>query len=83
VPLWRFRGDQERARAAEALHEGLPARDVLGPAVKRRGDEWRDRGYSKAEAKAKTEAEAWAHRAASRFVGDWNVIVTKGRPPRR
>jgi hypothetical protein len=55
--------------------------------VERRGDEWRDRGYSKAEDKAKTEAEAkteaWAHRAASRFVGDWNVIVTKGRPPRR
>lgn len=48
---------------------------------KRRGDEWRDRGYSKAE--AETEAEEWAHRAASRFVGDWNVVVTKGRPPRR
>jgi hypothetical protein len=48
---------------------------------KRRGDEWRDRGYSKAE--AETEAEEWAHRVASRFVGDWNVVVTKGRPSRR
>lgn len=48
---------------------------------KSRGDTWRDRGYSKAEAEA--EAEAWADRAASRFVGDWNVVVTKGRPTRR
>ena len=28
-----FRGAQERARAAEPLHEGLPAREVLGPAM--------------------------------------------------
>ncbi len=48
---------------------------------KGRGDTWRDRGWSKAEAEA--EAEAWADRAASRFVGDWNVVVTKGRPTRR
>lgn len=48
---------------------------------KARGDTWRDRGWSKA--RAETEAEEWAHRAASRFVGDWNVTVTKGRPSRR
>ncbi len=28
-----FRGSQERPGATEALHEGLPARDVLRPAV--------------------------------------------------
>lgn len=48
---------------------------------KARGDTWRDRGWSKAE--AETEAEEWAHRAASHFAGDWNIVVKKGRPTRR
>lgn len=48
---------------------------------KQRGDTWRDRGRSKAE--AETEAEEWAHRAASRFLGDFEVVVKKGRPPTR
>lgn len=43
---------------------------------KERGDTWSARGYDKAEAEAMAEEEA--HEAASRFVGDWNVIVTKG-----
>lgn len=62
----------------KAAGEFLPMIEEDGKA---HGDTWRDRGWSKAE--AETEAEEWAHRAASRFVGDWNVIVTKGRPPRR
>lgn len=46
---------------------------------KARGDTWRTRGYSKAEAEAM--AEEWAGEAASRFIGDWNVVVKKkGRP---
>ena len=32
---------------------------------------------------AEALAEVKAHEAASRFVGDWNVTVTKGRPTRR
>jgi hypothetical protein len=42
-----------------------------------RGDTWSGHGYDKAE--AETMAEARAHEAASRFVGDWNVVVKKGR----
>jgi len=48
---------------------------------KERGDTWRGRGYSKAEAESMAEAEA--HEAASRFVGDWDVVVKKGRPAPR
>jgi hypothetical protein len=48
---------------------------------KKRGDTWRGRGYSKAEAESMAEAEA--HEAASRFVGDWDVVVKKGRPAPR
>jgi hypothetical protein len=44
---------------------------------KARGDTWASRGYDKAEAEAMAEEDA--HKAASRFVGDWNVVVTKGR----
>jgi hypothetical protein len=43
---------------------------------KARGDTWSGRGYDKAEAEAMAEEQA--HEAASRFVGDWNVHVTKG-----
>lgn len=43
-----------------------------------RGDTWYSRGYSKAD--AESMAEQKAHDAASRFVGDWNVVVKKGRP---
>lgn len=46
-----------------------------------RGDTWASRGYDKAE--AETIAEENAHKAASRFVGDWNVVVKKGHPTRR
>lgn len=46
-----------------------------------RGDTWATRGYSKAEAEA--EAEAMAGEAADRFVGDWNVVVKRGRALRR
>lgn len=46
-----------------------------------RGDTWSSRGYDKAEAEALAEENA--HKAASRFVGDWNVVVKKGRPTRR
>ena len=42
-----------------------------------RGDTWSGRGYDKAEAEARAEAKA--HEAASRFTGDWNVTVRKGR----
>lgn len=42
-----------------------------------RGDTWSGRGYGKAEAEAMAEAKA--HEAASRFTGDWNVTVRKGR----
>jgi hypothetical protein len=42
-----------------------------------RGDTWAGRGYDKGEAEAM--AEARAHEAASRFIGDWNVTVRKGR----
>lgn len=42
-----------------------------------RGDTWASRGYGKAE--AEEMAEAKAHEVASRFTGDWNVIVKKGR----
>jgi len=45
-----------------------------------RGDTWSGRGYDKAEAEAM--AEARAHEAAARFVGDWNVVLKKGRPTR-
>lgn len=44
---------------------------------RRRGDTWSGRHYSKAEAEAMAEEKA--HEAASRFVGDWNVVVTKGQ----
>lgn len=43
-----------------------------------RGDTWSGRGYGKAEAEAMAEEKA--HEAASRFTGDWNVVVKKGRP---
>jgi hypothetical protein len=43
---------------------------------KARGDTWSARGYDKAEAEAMAEEKA--HEAASRFVGDWNVVVSKG-----
>jgi hypothetical protein len=43
-----------------------------------RGDTWASRGHSKAEAEAM--AEEMAHEAASRFLGDFNVVVEKGRP---
>lgn len=43
-----------------------------------RGNTWAGHGYGKAE--AEEMAEARAHEAASRFVGDWNVVVKKGRP---
>jgi hypothetical protein len=46
-----------------------------------RGDTWSNRAYDKAEAEA--IAKEKAHEAASRFVGDWNVVVKKGHPPRR
>jgi hypothetical protein len=45
-----------------------------------RGDTWSGHGYAKDEAEAM--AEARAHEAASRFVGDWDVVVKKGRRPR-
>jgi hypothetical protein len=45
-----------------------------------RGDTWASRGYAKADAEAM--AEERAHEAASRFVGDWNVVVKKGRSAR-
>jgi hypothetical protein len=45
---------------------------------KLRGNTWAGRGYDRAEAEAMAEAKA--HEAASRFVGDWNVIIKKGRP---
>jgi hypothetical protein len=45
---------------------------------KPRGSTWASRGLEKAEAEA--QAEAWAHDAASRFLGDFNVVVEKGRP---
>lgn len=45
-----------------------------------RGDTWSGRGYDKVEAEALAEAKA--HEAASRFVGDWNVVLKKGRPTR-
>jgi len=43
-----------------------------------RGDTWSGRGYDKAEAEAMAEAKA--HEAAARFVGDWDVVLKKGRP---
>ena len=45
-----------------------------------RGDTWSGRGYDKAKAEAMAEAKA--HEAAARFVGDWNVVLKKGRPTR-
>jgi hypothetical protein len=42
-----------------------------------RGDTWASRGYDKAVAEAM--AEEHANEVASRFVGDWNVVVKKGR----
>jgi hypothetical protein len=48
---------------------------------KKRGSTWSDRGYAKAE--AESMAEARAHEAASRFVGDWDIVVKKGRPATR
>lgn len=45
---------------------------------KMRGDTWSRQGYEKAEAEAMAEEKA--HEAATRFVGDWNVVVRKGRP---
>lgn len=45
---------------------------------KMRGDTWASRGYDKVQ--AETMAEEQAHEAASRFSGDWNIIVKKGRP---
>ena len=45
---------------------------------KLRGNTWAGRGYDRAAAEAMAEAKA--HEAAARFVGDWNVIVKKGRP---
>jgi hypothetical protein len=55
----------------------LPAIEEDG---KLRGDTWSSRGYDKAEAEAMAEAKA--HEAAARFVGDWNVVVKRGRPKR-
>jgi hypothetical protein len=46
-----------------------------------RSDTCSVRGYDKAEAEAMAEEKA--HKAASRFVGDWNVVVKKGRPTRQ
>ena len=45
-----------------------------------RGDTWSGRGYGKAEAEAMAEAKA--QEAAARFVGDWNVVLKKGRSTR-
>ena len=45
-----------------------------------RSDTWATRGYDKAQ--AEVMAEEKAHDAASRFIGDWNVVVKKGRPAR-
>lgn len=50
---------------------------VIEEGGKVRGDTWSGRGYAKTE--AESMAEAKAHEAASRFTGDWNVIVKKGR----
>jgi hypothetical protein len=53
---------------------------VIEEGGKVRGDTWSGRGYDKVE--AETMAEARAHEAASRFTGDWNVVVKKGRSTR-
>lgn len=54
---------------------------MLAEDGKERGDTWSGHGYTKAE--AESMAETSAHEAASRFVGDWNVVVKKGKPPSR
>jgi len=54
----------------------LPGYQIDGGHV--HGDTWAARGHSKAE--AEQLARAKADKEATKYVGDWNVTVRKGRP---
>lgn len=89
VPSWQRIGiDRSKHTRVDIRWYAIPNENkksggylpVIEEDGKVRGNTWASRGYEKAEAEAMAEAKA--HDAASRFTGDWNIVVKKGRPAR-